>query len=93
MMTHRRKGSNVIVNVNSDWSGDAIVSLHGSKHSVEIPAEDLLRGWIRGKAAESAITWPSWLEAVSIAVEAFMRRGVEDAIESALDSVEIPVPR
>lgn len=75
MHTHTRTGSRVRIHVNGDWSGDAIVQADDypavSDMETTVPAQDLLLGKIRGMGHE--LTPELWCEAVSIAVEAYMR--------------------
>jgi len=83
MMTYQRAGSSMVVHVNGDWSGTALVAQIGSPFTSTIPVADLLRGWIRGPAAESAISLVCWLEAVSIAVEAYTTHMMISALGKA----------
>ena len=75
MITHTRKGSRVYINVNGDWSGDAIISVDDfpavTDLEIPVPVMDLLLGKIAGHLGHE-LTPDLWCEAVSIAVEAYM---------------------
>ena len=95
--TFTRPGSAVRVHVNSDWSGDVVITDERCPAlKVEVPAVELLAGdFIAFAPRISGSNFPlgSIVQAVSIAAEWFTRRSIQEAVDSALTIDELATDR